>query len=394
MDSRRRTNGVTAGDGTAAAPTTAPERTTLDPARLDREMLDETSFHRMITRERKRTERSNKPFLLMLLDLGHGIPSERNGQVLRKMLGALSSSTRETDITGWYWDNAVVGIMFTEITLDERSSILTTMMTRVSEILRSNLSLQQFSQIGMSFHLFPEDWDKETLERPGNPTLYPDLHQRDQKQKHLRGLKRVIDVIGSAVALLVFSPVFAIIALAIKLTSNGPVIYRQSRLGQFGQTFELFKFRSMRTDSDPKIHQEFMKSVIAGTHDGISEDGEQPVFKMKNDPRITSIGGLLRRSSLDELPQFFNVLKGDMSLVGPRPPLAYEYEEYEIWHRSRVLEAKPGITGLWQVKGRSRVRFDDMVRLDLQYVRTWSIWLDLWILLKTPRAVLLGDDAF
>jgi len=115
---------------------------------------------------------------------------------------------------------------------------------------------------------------------------------------------------------------------------------------------------------------------------------------MTDDPRITPIGRFLRRSSLDEFPQFFNVLKGDMSLVGPRPPLAYEYEEYKIWHRCRVLEAKPGITGLWQVKGRSRVRFDDMVRLDLEYARTWSLWLDIQILAKTPRAVLLGDDAF
>ena len=150
----------------------------------------------------------------------------------------------------------------------------------------------------------------------------------------------------------------------------------------------------MRVNSDSAIHQEFMKGVIAGKHDGKSANGDKPVYKMTDDPRITAVGRFLRRSSLDELPQFFNVLCGDMSLVGPRPPLAYEYEEYEIWHRRRVLEAKPGITGLWQVKGRSRVRFDDMVRLDLQYVRTWSLWLDIQILLKTPKAVLMGDDAF
>ena len=114
----------------------------------------------------------------------------------------------------------------------------------------------------------------------------------------------------------------------------------------------------------------------------------------RSDPRITPVGRFLRRSSLDELPQFFSVLKGDMSLVGPRPPLAYECHEYELWHRRRVLEVKPGLTGLWQVKGRSRVRFDDMVRLDLQYVRTWSLWLDIQILLKTPVAILFGGDAY
>ena len=383
MKSRRLTNGVT-------AKTAADSRAVA----AEREVLDEISFKRMIARERKRTARSNNPFLLMLLDLGHGIPSERNGQVLRKLLSALSSSTRETDVTGWYWEDAVIGILFTEITLDERRSILTTMMVRVGEILRSNLSLQQFSQIGMSFHLYPEDWDREIPQRPGDPTFYPDLLHRDQQQKHLRATKRVMDVIGSGAALLLLSPVFAVIATLVKLSSKGPVFHRQQRLGEFGETFQLLKFRSMRVDSDSRIHQEFMKTVIAGKHDGTTPEGDKPVYKMTNDPRITPFGRFLRRCSLDEIPQFFNVLKGEMSLVGPRPPLAYEYEEYEIWHRRRVLEAKPGITGLWQVQGRSRVRFDDMVRLDLQYVRTWSLWLDIRILMKTPKAVLLGDDAF
>jgi lipopolysaccharide/colanic/teichoic acid biosynthesis glycosyltransferase len=122
-------------------------------------------------------------------------------------------------------------------------------------------------------------------------------------------------------------------------------------------------------------------------------DGK-PVYKMKDDPRITSIGKIIRRASLDELPQFINVLKGEMSLVGPRPPLAYEYREYDVWHRRRVLEIKPGITGLWQVRGRSRVSFDEMVRLDLQYARGWSLWLDIQILLKTPAAVVSGDGAY
>ena len=150
----------------------------------------------------------------------------------------------------------------------------------------------------------------------------------------------------------------------------------------------------MYANNDLKIHQEFMKQVINGKHDGLASDGAKPVFKMTNDPRITRIGKFIRRTSLDELPQFINVLRGEMSLVGPRPPLAYEYEEYDPWHRRRVLEVKPGITGLWQVEGRSRVRFDDMVRLDLQYARGWSLWLDIQILLKTPRAVVFGDGAY
>jgi lipopolysaccharide/colanic/teichoic acid biosynthesis glycosyltransferase len=150
----------------------------------------------------------------------------------------------------------------------------------------------------------------------------------------------------------------------------------------------------MTVNNDPKIHREFMKRVINGEHNGQVDGENNRVYKMTDDPRITRVGRFLRRTSLDELPQFFNVLMGDMSLVGPRPPLAYECQEYDIWHRRRVLEVKPGITGLWQVKGRSRVSFDDMVRLDLQYVRMWSIWVDILILLKTPIAVLLGGDAF
>jgi len=149
----------------------------------------------------------------------------------------------------------------------------------------------------------------------------------------------------------------------------------------------------MYANNDRKIHQEFMKRVIKGDHDGRTEGESKSVYKMTNDPRITKIGRILRRTSLDELPQFINVLRGDMSLVGPRPPIPYECQEYEPWHRRRVLEVKPGITGLWQIRGRSRVRFDDMVRLDLQYIRSWSLWLDIQILWQTPRA-LFSDDAF
>jgi lipopolysaccharide/colanic/teichoic acid biosynthesis glycosyltransferase len=172
------------------------------------------------------------------------------------------------------------------------------------------------------------------------------------------------------------------------------VLFTQQRLGQFGNSFTFLKFRSMYVNNDLKIHQDFMKQLISGDYDGRADATSKPVYKMKNDPRVTRIGRFLRRTSLDELPQFFNVLRGDMSLVGPRPPLEYEYEEYDVWHRRRVLEIKPGITGLWQVRGRSRVRFDDMVRLDLQYARGWSLWLDVQILAETPRAVLLGDGAF
>jgi exopolysaccharide biosynthesis polyprenyl glycosylphosphotransferase len=354
-------------------------------------VLAEEPFHRMIALERKRTERSGNPFLLMLLDGGNCLPVDRSGKVLSEILSALSLATRETDVTGWYKSHSIIGVMFTDIHAEDRESILGTMMSRVSETLRHNLNVEKFSQISVSMHVFPEEWNQESTH--GNPTLYPDFVNRNQAQRFSRIVKRGIDILGSAAALLLLSPLFFAVALLVKLSSRGPVLFRQDRLGQFGKTFTFLKFRSMYANNDRKIHQEFMKRVIKGDHDGSGEGGTKPVYKMTNDPRITRIGAILRKTSLDELPQFINVLRGDMSLVGPRPPIAYECHEYDIWHRRRVLEVKPGITGLWQVRGRSRVRFDDMVRLDLQYVRTWSLWLDLQILAQTPRA-LFSDDAF
>jgi lipopolysaccharide/colanic/teichoic acid biosynthesis glycosyltransferase len=150
----------------------------------------------------------------------------------------------------------------------------------------------------------------------------------------------------------------------------------------------------MRVGNDSTIHKEYVSRFIAGKITGSNGDKASGVFKITNDPRITPLGRLLRKTSLDELPQLFNVLSGEMSLIGPRPPVPYEFECYGIWHRRRVLEIKPGITGLWQVNGRSRTSFDDMVRLDLQYARDWSLWLDVKILLRTPAAVLSGDGAY
>lgn len=181
--------------------------------------------------------------------------------------------------------------------------------------------------------------------------------------------------------------------MAIKLTSKGPVLYRQPRLGQHGVTFSFLKFRSMHANCDSALHQQYVADFIAGNALQQQDSRGVGTYKLTGDPRITALGGLLRKSSLDELPQLINVLKGDMSLVGPRPPLPYEFEHYTLWHRRRVWEAKPGITGLWQIKSRSRAKFDEMVRLDLQYIRKSSLWLDCKILLQTPRAVIAGDGA-
>jgi lipopolysaccharide/colanic/teichoic acid biosynthesis glycosyltransferase len=357
-------------------------------------ILSEEAFHKMIASERKRTERSHKPFLVMLLDLGEERLTNGSTGTLGKILDVLALSTRETDAVGWYKDGLVVGVTFTELDVQERRNILNTMLTRVSNSLQDSLSFEQFSQVSISFHWFPEEWGHGVPKRPSNPVFYPDLRTRGNGNSISGRIKRVMDIVGSALALIVFSPLFLAIVVAIKLTSKGPVIFRQARLGQFGKSFIFLKFRSMYENNNPAIHEEFMKHVIHGEYEGKGADKGKAVYKMKDDPRITKVGHFLRHTSLDELPQFINVLKGDMSLVGPRPPLAYECQQYDLWHRRRVLEVKPGITGLWQVNGRSRVRFDDMVRLDLRYVRTCSVWLDLQILLQTPKAVFFGHDAF
>ncbi len=197
-----------------------------------------------------------------------------------------------------------------------------------------------------------------------------------------RLVKRSSDLMIASLALVLLSPLFGVIALAIKLDSPGPVIFRQTRVGRGRRTFTCFKFRTMVVDAEDKL-------------EGLRERNEAsgPIFKIKEDPRRTRVGRWLRRLSLDELPQIWNVLRGEMSLIGPRPPIPAEVEEYEPWHYQR-LEVQPGITGLWQVSGRSDLTFDEMVLLDVYYIENWSPLMDLRILLKTIPTVLFGSGAY
>ena len=195
--------------------------------------------------------------------------------------------------------------------------------------------------------------------------------------------KRVIDVGGSLVLLIALAPIFAMVAIAIKLDSHGPILFRQERVGLNKRRFKLFKFRTMVEGAD--IQQPLLERL---------NEAAGPVFKIRNDPRITGVGKFLRRFSVDELPQLLNVLKGEMSLVGPRPLPVRDIERIEVqWHKRR-LSMQPGVTGLWQVNGRSDVSFDHWVRMDLEYIDKWSLALDLKILLKTIPAVLRGSGAY
>lgn len=214
--------------------------------------------------------------------------------------------------------------------------------------------------------------------------------------------KRVMDIILASLLLFLLLPLFVFISILIKLDSVGPIFFVHDRVGSrrrklpFGgkgweiQRFPFYKFRSMKSDSDESLHKAHIEAYMNGELDTADVEGAK--VKIKNDPRITRVGNFLRRTSLDELPQLVNVLKGEMSLVGPRPVPVYEAEGYEEWHRAR-LAALPGITGYWQVKGRGNVSFEEMINLDLEYIRDASLWLDLKILFLTVPAILSGDGA-
>jgi lipopolysaccharide/colanic/teichoic acid biosynthesis glycosyltransferase len=359
------------------------------------EILDEHGFRRLLCWERNRAEHSGRCFLLMLVNVESVLKASQHEPMLSEIVSAVYGSTRQTDIAGWYREGAILGIMFTEIQKTDRSEFESLIRAKATGALREMLDAKQADQIHLSFHFFPEDFDQANLGRLFDMELYPDLFERDDARKVSYCVKRVMDIVGSIVALILCCPLFVVISLAIKLTSKGSILFKQERVGRYGLRFKLFKFRSMECVSDPSIHREYVSRFIAGKVDSTRVDHNQNVvYKLQDDARVTRLGKFLRKASLDELPQFINVLKGEMSLVGPRPPIPYELEVYQIWHRRRVLEAKPGITGLWQVKGRSRLTFDEMVRLDLQYAKTWSLWLDMKILLQTPRAVLLGEGAY
>jgi lipopolysaccharide/colanic/teichoic acid biosynthesis glycosyltransferase len=358
---------------------------------LDTTIFDDTSFAQLLAVERKRTDRSHRPFLLLLIELQIRLwdGQRRKRALVKNVVQALRLCTRQTDMIGWYKSNAVIGVIYTELRHAGRS--IDTILARVNAALQAHLLPAQLQAIAITAYVYPQH-------EPGVPPSAPnDKLYVDLKQHTLPRLgKRALDIVGGFVLLVLCAPVFVLIGVAIKCTSHGPILFKQTRIGQFGKPFTFLKFRSMYADADPRVHEQYIQAfMLQSRHGGnaletLKHDG---LFKLSNDARITPLGHFLRKTSLDELPQLLNVLAGTMSLVGPRPPILYELKDYDIWHRRRVLEAKPGLTGLWQVTGRSRTTFDDMVRLDLQYIDQRSLWTDLKLLLRTPWSVLKCDGA-
>lgn len=216
-------------------------------------------------------------------------------------------------------------------------------------------------------------------------------------------LKRAMDIVLTLVLLFLIWPLMLLIAVLIKIDSRGPIFFVQKRVGarrrySNGQvvweitTFNMMKFRSMFQDAEQSLHQEYIKAYVEGRENLAQTEGDESIHKLQYDPRITRVGRIIRKTSMDELPQLFNVLKGEMSLVGPRPVPTYEFESYQPWHRER-MNALPGISGLWQVTARCQVPFNEQIQLDVDYVRRQSLWLDISILLRTIPAVISGRGA-
>lgn len=346
-----------------------------------RQLIDEELFRDAILRERKRADRFEDAFVVVLISLDR---RRMDTTALLELVDALSQSTQGADVIGWFEHGSVLGLIRSLAGPDPHHAAARLASTVQRELGR--LTPNQAGGCAIRFETYSSASDAvaQVIFDPGN-------QRRNSRHVANAVAKRALDIAGSTAGLVAFGPVFLGVAAAVKLTSDGPVFFRQQRVGEAGRTFTMFKFRTMQLNCDHRLHQQYVEGFIESS--AAATTGKDAVFKLVNDPRITSIGEFLRKSSLDEIPQLWNVLKGEMSLVGPRPPVPYEVARYKRWHRRRVLEAKPGMTGLWQVTGRSRTTFDDMVRLDLRYAGKRSVWIDLKILLATPRAVLSGKGA-
>jgi len=335
------------------------------------DVLPRRWFVKQMQSEQRRSDRFKLPMSIALFRFDKN--STGLGEV-HDLIALLREAKRETDVLGYLGEH-LVGLLLTGTSEQGAEKFMQKLTARARD--------KRFTtRIGTYPGQNPETWIAESEERRDDSPLLQAFVQEGYPGK------RTLDIIGSVVGIALCSPVMLLTALAIAVTSPGPVILKQRRLGKEGVPFVFYKFRSMRVNGDDRIHREYMASLINGDLQAINQgSAERPCYKIKSDPRVTAVGRMIRKTSIDELPQLFNVLKGQMSLVGPRPPLCYEAEKYQSWHLRRILEAKPGMTGLWQVQGRSKTSFDEMVRMDLRYVRSCSLLFDLKILLKTVKVV-------
>jgi lipopolysaccharide/colanic/teichoic acid biosynthesis glycosyltransferase len=370
-------------------------------------VLPFNDFLNELRREERRAERSGRALSLVVYRFGDEASAKANGGAgavagtrglppADRLIKAIYSTKRETDIVGYASGN-VVALLCPDTDAPGHQCV-----QRKIRLLTGPTSCVEVAAT------YPDDLFTSLSSAAPVPTAFQPfpLGGSTTRRAHGYTLKRALDLVVASLALLLLALPMLCVAGAIRLSSPGRAIFKQTRLGRGGVPFTFYKFRSMVVDGDDSIHREFASQVIKGAvptqaasaaGEGATKvgaeadaqtDGEPVLYKLKSDPRVTGLGKFIRRTSIDELPQLFNVLKGDMSLVGPRPPIPYESVHYQPWHLRRILSAKPGITGLWQVGGRSAVSFSEMVRMDLHYMNHCSLGLDLKILCKTVGVVL------
>lgn len=348
-------------------------------------LCGEKEFLRILARERARAERSTHRFSLIVFETG---TADKSNDAQIHLLDELSSRMRTTDEAGWLGQNRVGAILH-----NANAHNAWSFANNIHTTLLSN-------DIRLPFKVYSYPPEKNGTDSAGKASEKsgPRADERrhfsrenlaDELQqlyaKRITRKKRCLDLLGSILGLIILSPVFILLWAVIKTVSPGPAFYKQTRIGWGGRPFTLLKFRTMEINADTTEHRKYLASLIQGGK--TQQDCDRIMAKLDdNDSNIIPLGKLIRKTYLDELPQLINVLLGDMSLIGPRPPIPYEVAEYQLWHTDR-LDTTPGMTGLWQVSGKNRLSFDQMVRLDIRYIRNQSFWLDIKILLLTPVTI-------
>ncbi|MFX0200731.1 MAG: sugar transferase [Candidatus Hodarchaeota archaeon] len=361
-----------------------------------------------IKEERFRVYRTGSPFSIVLFSPYRFVSAEyRNRKrAIDSIISFLDQETRETDIKGW-WDKKTIAIILLDTLPEDALLLIDKLVHRIKANGYGNV--EPIREAPFKVIAFPnrhvsggeDNQDNERQEDSKNHSNHNDRNTNpltkisdcdppagNGLKKHQEFIKRSFDILVSLTGLIILSPLLLLCTLLIKLDSRGPVFFKQTRVGRDGKFFTFLKFRSMYHNVDQEVHKNHVKNLM-NHKAGLSPNGgpDEKTYKLAEDKRVTRIGKFLRRASIDELPQLINVLKGDMTLVGPRPHPVYEAEQYDLWHKHR-LDTKPGITGLGQIRGRFNTKYEDVYRLDIQYLKRWSLFLDLKILFKTIPIVL------
>ncbi len=334
-------------------------------------------FQKAIVRERYLSDRNNHGFSLVKFSVNECDCTQCIS--FDRLAEYISNRKREVDIMGWHGNESYEMSVLLPDTDNAGAKTFT-------KHIANDLNLSP-SCVNFNISTYPSDnWSDFKNPAPASEISYSsitdDAYSTVVMDADLPLWKRSLDIFGSFAGLMILAPLFAAVALLIKIVSPGPVFFTQTRVGRFGKTFQFYKFRTMHHNNDDSVHASYLKELIHS-----DEDDEKPMLKIQNDNRIIPFGNVLRKSCIDELPQLFNVLKGEMSLVGPRPCIPYEAKEYLRWH-ARRFDVIPGMTGRWQVNGKNKTTFKEMIRLDIQYALNATLWSDLAILFKTPFAIL------